>query len=252
MKKVYEFSLSKEVEVETQVETKNEAGEIVITKKKEKQNVPHKFFVARPTRSQSDAAGLYNSAMVSQSLKAGLLSVYSLDKKYREEGVFTEEDNKQYKELYDVLIKSIEELQGINKTPETERTEEQKKRWIEITEEMSQTRLKLKDYENLKSNLYTHSAEYRARNMTITWWVLNLSHKEEDGKEVPFFSGKTLDDKFKYYDELIEKEDSFIKTVIEKFMYVVSFWIVNGSDKPEDFAQLEKFMESDKKETLIT
>ncbi|MEK6883395.1 MAG: hypothetical protein AABY22_27455 [Nanoarchaeota archaeon] len=251
MKKIYSFELNKDVEVETQVETKNDSGEIVITKKKEKQSVPHKFFVARPTRSQSDAAQLYNSVQVSQSLRLGMLSVYSLDKKYREEGVFTEEDNKRYKELYDVLIKAIEELQVINNVAEAERTEDQKKRWGEITEEMSQTRLKLKDYENLKSSLYTHSAEYRARNMTITWWVLNLSHKEENGKEVPFFTGKTLEDKFKYYDELVDQDDSFTKSVIEKFMYVISFWIVNGSDKPEDFEQLEKFMASDKKENLV-
>ena len=251
MKKIYSFIINQNQEIETQEESKNESGETIITKRKETKSVPKTFFVARPTRSQSDAAQLYNSAQVSDGLRKNLLSVYSLDKKYREEGVFTEEDNKRYKELYDVLIKAIDELQVINKTSETERTEEQKKRWVEITEEMSQTRLKLKDYENLKSNLYTHSAEYRARNMTITWWVLNLSHKEEDGKEVPFFVGKTLDDKFKYYDDLIEKEDVFIKAVIEKFMYVVSFWIVNGSDKPEDFAQLEKFMESDKKEALI-
>ena len=87
--------------------------------------------------------------------------------------------------------------------------------------------------------------------MTITWWVLNLSHKEENGKEVPFFTGKTLEDKFKYYDELVDQDDSFTKSVIEKFMYVISFWIVNGSDKPEDFEQLEKFMASDKKENLV-
>lgn len=251
MKKIYEFTLNKETEVETQIETKNEAGEVVITKKKEKQSVPYKFFVARPTRNLSDQASLYNSAQVSNGLRNNLLSVYSLDKKYREEGVFTDEDNKKYKDLYGELIKYIDELQVINKTLEAERTDEQKSRWTEITEAMTQIRLKLKDYENIKNNLYTHSAEYRARNLTITWWVLNLSYKEENGKESLFFVGNTLEEKLKYYDELTEKDDSFLKEVVEKFMYVVSFWIVNGSDKQEDFIQLEKFMIDEKKNAGI-
>lgn len=252
MKKIYSFQLNKETEVETQVETANDAGEVVITKKKEKQSVPHKFFVAKPTRSQSDAAQLYNSIQVSQSLKAGMLSVYSLDRKYREDGVFTDADNKQYKDLYGVLIKFVDELQELNKTPEANRSEEQKSRWIEITAEMDQIRTKLKDFENIKNNLYTHSAEYRARNLTITWWVLNLSYKGEAGKESHFFSGNTLEEKLKSYDELADKDDVFIKDVMEKFMYIVSFWIINGSDKQEDFDQLEKFMTDEKKNAAKT
>lgn len=251
MKTLYKFVINKEAEVETQVETKNENGEVVITKKKEKQLIPHNFFVAKPTRSLSDQAGLYNSVMVSEGLKKGLLSIYSLDKKYREEGVFTDEDNKQYRDLYAELIKSLEELQVISKVLESDRTDEQKKKWEELTKQIESIRLKLKDYENIKNGLYTHSAEFRARNMTITWWVLNLSYKEEGGKELPFFTGNTTEEKLKCYDELMEKEDGFIKDVIERFMYVVSFWVVNGSDKPEDFVRLEKYIEDEKKE-LIT
>lgn len=242
MKRIYNFQVDKETEVETQIETTNEAGEVVITKKKEKQSIPQKFFVAKPTRSQSDAAQLYNSIQVSQSLKAGMLSVYSLDRKYREDGVFSDADNKQYKDLYGVLIKYVDELQELNKTLEANRTEEQKTRWTEITNEMEQARSKLRDFENIKNNLYTHSAEYRARNLTITWWVLNLSYKEESGKEVHFFPGNTLDEKLKSYDDLADRDDVFTKDVMEKFMYVVSFWIINGSDKQEDFDQLEKFI----------
>lgn len=242
MKKLYQFTLNKEIEVETQVESQNEAGEIIITKKKEKQSVPHNFFLMKPSRSLSDQANLYNSIKVNEGLKMGLLSIFSLDKKYREDGIFTEDDNKQYKELYDNLIKLIEELQTITKLKEEERTDEQKQRFSAITAEMEAIRLKLKDYENVKNNLYTHSAEYRARNLTVTWWVLQLAYKEEGGKDIPFFSGNTVDDKLKSYDELAEKDDAFINSVMEKFRYAISFWVINGAEKQEDFAELEKIM----------
>lgn len=246
MKKLYTFEINKETEVETQVESKNEAGETVIVKKKEKQSVPHKFFLARPSRNLIDQCSLYNSAEVSKGLKAGLLSIYSLDKRYREEGVFTDKDNDKYKELCASLIKLLDELQVIVKVEEKDRAEDQKSRFTKINEEISAIQIQLKEFESIKNNLYNHSAEYRARNLTITWWILHLSYKEENGKESPFFSGNTLDEKLKFYDDLQEQNDPFIKQVTERFLYAVSFWVLNNADKPEDFADLEKMMDKDK------
>ena len=252
MKRIHTFIINKEIEVEQQTESKNEAGEIVITKKKEKQLIPHSFFIARPTRTLADQANLYNSVVVNQGLKSGLLSVFSLDKKYKEDGVFTEEDNKKYKDLCDILIKNVEELQKIAAKKEEEKGEEDKIKLNNVTEEITQARLKLRDYENIRNNLYVHSAEYRARNMTITWWVLHLSYKDEMGKEIPFFIGNTFDDKIKFYDQLIDQEDPFIKQVIDKFMYIVAFWIINNTDKQEDFAELDKFIETEQTKTAAS
>lgn len=252
MRKLHSFTINREVEVEQQIESKNDAGETVVTKKKEKQSIPHSFFIARPNRTLSDHASLFQSVEVSKGLKNGLLSIFQLDKKYREDGVFTEEDNKKYKELCDILIKNVEELQKIANKKAEEKTDEDKAKLDSITEEVTQTRLKLREYENIKNNLYAHSAEYRARNMTITWWVLNLAYKEEDGKEIPFFSGNTFDEKIKSYDQLTEREDSFTKEVIDKLMYIVSFWIINNTDKPEDFAELDRFIETEKTKAVLT
>lgn len=251
MKYLHKFTLHKKEEIETQSESKNEAGEIIITKKKEKQLVPHNFFIIRPNRNLSDNAMLYNSVQVNIGLKNNLMSIFQLDKKYREEGIFTDDDNKRFKELYDSLIKNLEELQKFTGKTEDQRTEEDKARSIAITEEMSQTRLKLNEYENIRNNLYIHSAEYRARNKTITWWLLHLAYKEERGREIPFFTGNTLDEKFKFYDELLDNDDPFIKSIIDRFLYTISFWVINNTDKPEDFIELDKFIEKEKKSELI-
>ena len=251
MKHLHEFTINKEQEVETELESKNEAGEIVITKRKEKQSVPYKFFIVRPNRNLADSAALYNSVQVNLGLRNNLMSVFQLDKKYREDGVFTDEDNQKFKGLYDSLIKNIDELQKLTGKSEDQRTDDEKARSLAITEEMSQTRLKLNEYENIKNNLYTHSAEYRARNKTITWWLLHLAYKDEGGKEVPFFTGNTLDEKLKFYDELLDKDDTFMKSIIDRFLYTVSFWVINNAEKPEDFIELDKFIEKEKKAELI-
>ena len=243
MKKLYQFEISKETEVETQVESKNEAGETVIVKKKEKQLLPNKFFIAKPSRNLIDQCSLYNSAEVSKGLKAGLLSVYSLDKKYREEGVFTEEDNTKYKALYGSILELLNESQVIVKLKEEERSDQQKERLKKITEEITALQAKLSEYESIKNNLYNHSAEYRARNMSIVWWLLHLSYKEEGGKEIQYFPGNTLEEKLKSYDELLDLGDPFIKQVTDKFMYAVSFWMLNNAEKQEDFANLDDLIE---------
>ncbi|MEK6879170.1 MAG: hypothetical protein AABY22_06150 [Nanoarchaeota archaeon] len=246
MRRLYQFILHKEQEIEQQTESKNDAGETVITKRKEKQLTPHNFFLARPSRNLVDQCSLYNSAEVSKGLKAGLLSIYSLDRRYREEVVFTDKDNEKYKNLCESLLKLLDELQIIVKIEEKDRTEDQKSQFIKINKEISVIQNQLREFESVKNNLYNHSAEYRARNLAITWWILHLSYKEENGKESLFFSGNTLDEKLKYYDDLLDQNDPFIKQVIERFLYAVSFWVLNNADKPEDFAGLENMIEKDK------
>src|SRR3990167_4126303 len=132
MKHLFNFEVLKEQEVEEQVESLNEKGETVITKKKEIKKVPHKFFLAKPTRTLSDQASLFTSIKVGEGLKAGLCSIYTIDKRYREEGIFTEDDNKKHKELYDDLFSFTEELQKLAITPEADRTDEQKTKISEL------------------------------------------------------------------------------------------------------------------------
>ena len=244
MKKLTSFTVYREEEVEEKVSSTNKKGETVITVKKDKQKVPHKFFLAKPTRSLLDLAQLFNSAEVNRGRKAGLSSIYIIDKEYRDEGgVFTTKDNIEYNKLLDSLLKTTEEHEKLALVPESEHTTEQKARKEELTKEITKTRLQIQDFERIKNGLYVHTAEYRARNLLITWWVLNLAFKDEAGKESPFFGSGTYEDRLKKYDELSEMEDPFISKVLERFLFTVSFWVINAADKTEDFDELDKLIE---------
>jgi hypothetical protein len=83
-----------------------------------------------------------------------------------------------------------------------------------------------------QQSLYEQTAEVRARNKTILWWILALSYGGDDNA---YFPGKTFDDKLAVYDELSEEEDDFINTVIQRLTYFVSFWFVGRASTQEEF-----------------
>lgn len=49
-------------------------------------------------------------------------------------------------------------------------------------EEIEKTREKIQNFEMTQSSLFEQTAENRARNKTIIWWLLNISYiQDEDG-----------------------------------------------------------------------
>lgn len=247
MKKLYQFSFNKDEDVELDITSTNESGETVITKKKETKSVPYNFFIAKPTRSMMDSASLFNSAEVNRGVKAGLSSIYVVERRYKDEGgVFNAEDNSSYAKLINELVSDTQEIEKLAAIPETERFPEHNKQKEELTQRIAKTRISIQEFERVKSNLYVHTAEYRARNLLIVWWVLNLSYKEENGKEIPYFGNGTHEERLKAYDALSEQEDPFITKVLERFLYTISFWVINGPEKQEDFKDLDKLIEESK------
>tara|TARA_R110000765_G_scaffold150634_2_gene253261 strand:- start:2390 stop:2752 length:363 start_codon:yes stop_codon:yes gene_type:complete len=89
-----------------------------------------------------------------------------------------------------------------------------------------------------EDGLYEETAESRARNKVILWWMLHLSHAEQDSKEVEFFGSGKLEDKLKYYDDIDEGEDIFDIVVARKFAYYVSFWFVGRPNSQREFQEM--------------
>ena len=59
-----------------------------------------------------------------------------------------------------------------------------------------------------QSSLFDQTAENRARNRTILWWVLNLAHEElSDDKQEQVFKGSTHGEKLAEYDRFEEEDE---------------------------------------------
>jgi hypothetical protein len=106
MKRIYEFTVNKEEEVkEESVEKKKGRyrSHYIQGRKKE---VPHKFFLRRPTRAMTDEAELYYGVRLAEGIKAGLLTRALLEKRFENDGgTRSDDENKQYQENSNKITK---------------------------------------------------------------------------------------------------------------------------------------------------
>ena len=93
-----------------------------------------------------------------------------------------------------------------------------------------------------QSSLYDQTAENRARNKTILWWVLHLSYSDQESEgeteELQFFEGLNYEEKLANYDAMEEEDDEFILNIVAKFSYYVSFWYVSKVNTKDEFEAL--------------
>ena len=173
MKRIYEFTVNKEEEVSEDTVKTQKDGTEVTTSKKIKKDVPFKFFLRRPTREMTDEAELYYGVRLADGIKAGLLTRALLEKRFENDGgTRSDDENLQYKIITEKLKKFYEEQSKIIDIVEKKRTTSQKKRLKELEEEVRPVRRELRDLQMVEDSLYEETAESRARNKVILWWML--------------------------------------------------------------------------------
>ena len=239
MKRIYEFTVNKEEIVkEASVEKKKDGSEVT-TSKDVKKEVPHKFFLRRPTRAMTDEAELYYGVKLAEGIKAGLLTRALLEKRFENDGgTRSDQENSEYKKIVDRLQTFHEEQSKILKVDEKKRTPTQKKKLKELDAEIQPARRDLRDLQLTEDSLYEETAESRARNKVILWWMLHLAYNENESAETPYFGDGDLDARFEKYDEIDEGEDIFSIVVARKFAYYVSFWFVGRPNSQQEFQSM--------------
>ena len=242
MKKLFAFKLDKEIKKTVKEETKNGKGETVTTEKEVVNEVKQKVFLKKPTRSLFDEAELFYGVRLSEGIKAGLLTRALLAKRFSNDGgVLSEDDKDRYSELYIKLYEQQLDIERMSSTPSKKRTKDDEGKLTEALESSADLRQQLTAFEMAQSSLFEQTAENRARNKTILWWTLQLSHLEdEDGNEEAVFAGGVYDDKLASYDILEESEDQFDDDLLRKLVYYVSFWYVGRVTSQREFEELLK------------
>tara|TARA_R100000005_G_scaffold84303_1_gene52385 strand:+ start:257 stop:1048 length:792 start_codon:yes stop_codon:yes gene_type:complete len=239
MKRIYEFTVDREETVKEETVKQEKDGTEITTSKDVKKNVPKKYFLRRPTRTMTDEAELYYGVKLAEGIKAGLLTRALLEKRFDNDGgTRNDKENEQYKETLATLEKLHKEQSKILNVQDKKRTAAQKKRLKEIEEEMKPARRTLRDIQLMEDGLYEETAESRARNKVILWWMLNLAYADKDGKEVPFFGEGTFEQKLDRYDEIDEGEDVHELVVARKIAYYVSFWFVGRPNTQKEFQEM--------------
>ena len=248
IKVLYEFSISKDEEIEKIEESTNEAGETVKTTKRIKSAVPYKFYVAKPTRSLIEGAELFRAVKFSEAVRGGVLTHDLLSKRLKnDDGLLSTSEKEHYEKIYKNLYEIHIDLQKANEKPEVERTEGEKKDYDVLLEKLRKSRQTIRDFETSKSGLFNFTAETYARGKVIFWWLLNLAYKDNGKDPESLFDGKNFEEKATKYDELEEKNDAFLNQVVQEFMYYVTLWFISEVSNPEQF---KKLVEETRKEDL--
>jgi hypothetical protein len=240
MKTMFEFDIYHEKEIEKVEVSTNEKGEEVKTTSKVKTTVPVKLGIKKPTRSLFDEAELFYGVRLSEGIKAGLLTRALLAKRFNNDGgVLSDEEQKEYNELYLEFFNLQSEFQKLSIKEESIRNEEEKENIKAVIVKMNDARERLQKYEMAQANLFEQTAENRARNKTIMWWVLQLSLIQGDDKKLKeLFEDGTYEDKLKRYDEIEESESDVEKIAIQKLLYLISFWYIGRAASQDEFEKL--------------
>jgi len=257
-----EVDVEKEIEVEKEVEVEktrtNANGEeekykdkekrkvkekqIVKEKRKETKRLEHQFVITQPTRRQMEEADMEYSIEMSKCVKEGILTKAMLLNKYSDTGgLLSEADAKKLNTLYGELAELQTEFTSLNiKSPKPENEERRK----QVSEEMAVLRRTIATVETNFSALLNHTADTRAQNKVIIWYLLSLSKIEVDGELTSFFPGETFEDKKEVFYEMEENEDELLGIVYDKLTAFISFWYFSSSTTAEDFIELEKDLEA--------
>ena len=253
-KYLYQFAVPKIEEAEI-VEIRKEGDQEVKVTKKEKKVVEKKFGIFSPKRSMLEEGEMYYAARVSENIKAGILPTSILIRKFDSDGGFLSDGELKYQnslktQTFDLnrrIIETSSDIEKLKAELEKEKSDEKQKE-KEDKDEILNTLLddfydvqeELIKIQQTVDSFFEQSAEIKARNKTIIWWVLNLSYDLNNDKEEFFFKGKTVEEKLNSLDELEESEEEFIGYLIKKFSYLISYWYSSKISKKEQFEDAEK------------
>jgi hypothetical protein len=245
-KELYSFSVDREVEKEVSSTKKDKkTGDEIKVTKKVKEIQPFTIKLKKPSRRELEDAELEFSVEMSKCIKKGILTKAMLAKKYSDSGGLMSEDDA--KELVD-NYKKIFELQS--EYPRLEiiqnKTEKQTQRISEIASELESFRRKIVETESNYQALFDHTADVKAQNRLILWYVIMLTYTQESEEDEPkpYFGIGDFDDKLEDYYKKEESDDSLYFLIAKKAATILAFWFFNQASDKDSFDDLMKRLEN--------
>jgi hypothetical protein len=245
-KELYSFSVDREVEKEVSSTKKDKkTGEEITVTKKVKEIEPLAIKLKKPSRRELEDAELEFSVEMSKCIKKGILTKAMLAKKYSDTGGLMSEDDA--KDLVD-NYKKIFELQSEYSRLEIiqNKNEKQKERVSEMAGELASVRRQIVETESNYQALFDHTADVKAQNRLILWYVIMLTYIQESEEDTPkpYFGVGSFDDKLEEYYKKEESDDSIYFLIAKKAATILAFWFFNQASDKDSFDDLMKRLEN--------
>jgi len=234
---LYSFDVEKTQKVKETIAEKDATGnDIEVTREVEKK-IPNKFHILNPTRKIQDDASIFYSVKVSEGIKLGLVTKSYLMRKFQQEGILPNaEDKKVHAENYSKAIKLEVDMETIKQNVSLSDAEKE----LQISplkSEYQELRTKIFDYENLNSSLFDNTAEKRASDLLNLWFVLHLLYAEKDGSQSCLFGDGSFDQKLDRLNAIEDSGDEFLTSVLEKGAFLIGR-LNSGSSKEDLMAEI--------------
>ena len=234
---LYNFEVEKAQKVKETVAEKDAAGNDIEVSREVEKKIPNKFHILNPTRKIQDDASIFYSVKVSEGIKLGLVTKSYLMRKFQQEGVLPNaEDKKIHAENYSKAIKLEVDMETIKQNVSLSDAEKD----LQISplkSEYQELRTKIFDYENLNSSLFDNTAEKRASDLLNLWFVLHLLYAEKDGSQSCLFGDGSFDQKLDRLNAIEDSGDEFLTSVLEKGAFLIGR-LNSGSSKEDLMAEI--------------
>lgn len=225
------FDVSSEREVD-QVNTRVEDGKTITETTKVKKTVLLPFCFKFPSRTEREEADIVRAVWWTKFMERGVTTEAMLIKRYTNEGGTLPNEYRQLleqlqTEFLDVQVK-LTEAETLHKD-EPDILRPLRYRFFDLRE-------KITEIHRSQAPYFENTAEAKARQKHIEWLVLNMTyHKKMNADEtlgewVPFFAGKTMDEKLDYYDKLVEKEDELWAKAKSMLELLATFYSSSGGN----------------------
>jgi hypothetical protein len=238
LKFLYETFVKKQVN-ESVTEPRQEGSETVQITRTVKKVKPVKFAILKPDRRLYKDAEIFYARTLADYLKKGLLPYSLVAKRYSNDGgPLTDSEKKHIDTLTDELGKLQVEFYGLANTEDLNL----QKRKNEILIRINRINTEVSNIQNAYTDIFDSTAEMKARNDSIEWWVMYLMYGEnEKGELVPTFSAGDYEERIKTLENIEDEADPFKLEAIKKLSYLISFWFTaRNAISDNDFKSMDR------------
>ena len=230
-----DFEVDKLVDVKNTKKGTDADGKEIEISKTLKKNKPVTFKLQKPTRRLFEDGELYYAVKLSEGIKAGLLTTAQVSKRYENDGgVYTDAEKSRLRELRNDIAELQAQYFKLDKDDE-----EADKEKVRILSHINECRNEISELENVHQYIYDQTAEVKARNKTILWWILHMAHQQNERNRNDFMEmfgkSKDLEDRLDAYDRMEENGDDFMQEALKKLAYYVSYWYVSKNVSSGDW-----------------
>jgi hypothetical protein len=212
MKELYSFEVKREVEKQVPYVKKTKNGPVE-SSKKVKKTIKNRIVVAKPTISDVEDAEFFYGQQYNSFINSGFLTKAMLAKKMGDLGGMTSE--KAEKDMSAILLENVEAARVVEFFDEAKNlSEEQEEQLKEAKLKFTETQKQMHDYEVSLRSQFSQTADAKAENRLMEWFILNFTFYEDivkDGTEekkefFPLFEGDEYKEKRNFLLSLQESE----------------------------------------------